>query len=265
MADWIIREVRPEDTDALAALWHSVFEDPEELSRGFLEKLPALGGGVCAEEDGVLLGAAYAVTDYYLDAERIAYLYAIAVLPRARGRGLGMALTRQAAALGRRLGAGVICTWPAEPGLYPWYERAIGARCAFRQREERIESRPGPIPLPITPEEYGARREALLEGFPHVRPGMEVLRREQFNCRVCGGDLFSVGQGIAAVYRDEDLPLVRELIAPQGADRPALAAALGAALGAERVRLLTPDEGGQPAIAADRPLPAGCVWGLALD
>ena len=265
MADWIIREVRPEDTDALAALWHSVFEDPEELSRGFLQRLPDLGGGVCAEEDGVLLGAAYAVTDYFLEARRLAYLYAVAVLPEAWGRGLGAALSREAAALGRRLGAEIVCTCPAEDALYPWYERCIGVRPALRQREERIESRPGAIPVPLTPEEYGARREALLAGTLHVRPGSAVLRREKANCRLCGGELMEIGGGIAAVYCDEGETQIRELLAPAGADRAALAAALGAAYGTERALLLTPDPAGAPCLAADRPLPPGCLWGLTLD
>lgn len=265
MRDVIIREVRAEDAPALAALWHRVFEDPEELSRSFLERLPELGGGVCAEEDGVLLGAAYAVTDYFLGKERLAYLYAVAVLPEARGCRLGLALTREAAALGRRLGADTICTMPAEQSLYPWYERAIGARCALRRREERIGSRPGPVPQPLSPEEYGEKREALLTGVPHVRVGAAALRQEQFNCRVCGGDLLSVGEGIAAVYWDGELPLVRELIAPAGADRTALAAAVGAALGTEEVLLCSSAADGAPDMAADRPLPPDCVWGLALD
>lgn len=265
MGDWIIREVREEDAGTLAALWHRVFGDPEELSRGFLARLSELGGGVCAEEDGVLLGAAYAVTDYFLGEERLAYLYAVAVLPEARGRGLGLALTRQAAALGRRLGAAIVCTMPAEESLYPWYERAIGARCALYNLEEKIESRPGPTPTPLSPEEYGARREALLAGTPHVRLGAAVLRQEQFNCRVCGGDLLTVGEGIAAAYRDEDFCLVRELIAPEGADRAALAAAVGAALGAEEVCLISPAVEGEPDMAADRPLPSNCIWSLALD
>ena len=266
MGDWVIREVRPEDAAALAALWHRVFEDPEELSRGFLAELPSLGGGVCAEEDGALLGAAYAVTDYRLGDVRLAYLYAVAVLPEARGRGLGLALSREAAALGRRLGAEIVCTCPAEESLYPWYERAIGARCALRRRAERIESLPGPLPTPLGPEEYGARREALLADRPHVRLGSAALLQEQFNCRICGGDLLAVGDGIAAVYRDEEeTATVRELLCPEGADRRALAAALGAALGTEKVLLLTPDGAGEPYMAADRPLPPELDWGLALD
>lgn len=265
MAEPIIRPVREEDAGALTALWHRVFGDPEELSRDFLAHLPSLGGGVCAEEDGVLLGAAYAVTDYFLGEERIAYLYAVAVLPEARGRGLGRALSREAAALGRRLGAGMVCTLPAEPGLYPWYERAIGLRCALRRRQEEIESRPGPAPRPLSPEEYGARRERLLAGKAHVRPGAAVLRQEQFNCRVCGGDLYAVGKGIAAAYVEDGIAILRELLCPEGEDRRALAAALGAALGAEKALLYTPDPEGAPYMAADRPLPADCSWGLALD
>lgn len=265
MAEAEIRRVRLEDAEALAALWHRVFEDPEELSRDFLAHLQELGGGVCAEEGGVLLGAAYAVTDYTLEEERLAYLYAVAVLPEARGRGLGAALSREAAALGRRLGASIVCTFPAEDGLYPWYERTVGLRCALRQREEWIASRPGAIPTPLTPEDYGARREALLAGTPHVRLGAAALRQEQFNCRVCGGDLLAVGEGIAAVYREEEQTVLRELIAPEGADRRALAAAVGAALGSSEVLLITQDPAGKPGIAADRPLPPDCIWGLALD
>ncbi len=265
MAEPIIRPVRASDVPALAALWRRVFQDPPELSRAFLRELPALGGGVCAEEDGVLLGAAYAVTDYFLEARRLAYLYAVAVLPEARGRGLGAALSRAATALGRELGAEIVCTCPAEDALYPWYERCIGVRPALRQREERIESRPGAVPAPLTPEEYGARREALLAGTPHVRLGSAVLRREKANCRLCGGELLEIGGGIAAVYWDGELPLLRELIAPEGADRRVLAAAVGAALGTEKVLLLTPAAEGEPCMAADRPLPPDCVWGLALD
>ena len=265
MGDWVIREVRPEDAAALAALWHRVFEDPEELSRDFLAHLPELGGGVTAQENGVLLGAAYAVTDYFLAEQRLAYLYAVAVLPEARGRGLGLALSREASALGRRLGAGIVCTSPAEPRLYPWYERAIGARCALRLREERIGSRPGAIPRPLSPAAYGERREALLAGKSHVRPGAAVLRQEQFNCRVCGGDLLALDEGIAAAYVEGERTLIRELLAPDGADRRSLAAAVGAALGTEEVLLLSAAEEGEPYLASDRPLPPGCVWNLILD
>ena len=265
MTEPILRRVRPADTAELAALWHRVFGDPEALALAFLKDLPALGGGVCAEEAGKLLGAAYAVTDFTLGRDRAAYIYAVAVLPEARGRGLGMALTKAAAELGRALGAAIVCTLPANEGLYPWYERLIGVRCALYRSEERCESAPGAAVSSIGPGEYGLRREALLAALPHVQPGQAALRYEKENCRCFGGDLYALGGGIAAASVDGEEALIRELLCPEGTDRRALAAALGHSLGTERVLLLSSAREGTPYLAADRPLPPGCVWNLTLD
>ncbi len=265
MAETIIREVRSEDAAALALLWHRVFGDPEALALGFLSELRSLGGGVCAEEGGKLLGAAYAVTDFRVGEKRAAYLYAIGVLPEARGRGLGKSLTKEAAALGRRLGADFVCTLPANAPLYPWYESLIGVRCALCRREERIESRPGLRPSPLTPEAYGLRREELLRGRAHVIVGPAALRYEKENCRCFGGDLYALGNAVAAACVDEGETRIRELLAPEGEDLAALAAALGAHLGTERVLLLSPAGEGKPYLAADRPLPKNLIWNLTLD
>ena len=265
MTEAILRPVRRSDAPALAALWNRVFGDPEELALSFLALLPELGGGVTAEEGDALLGAAYIVTDLTLEDRRAAYLYAVGVLPEARGRGLGKELTRAAAALGRELGADFVCTLPASAGLYPWYERLIGTRCALYRREERFSSAPGPAVRPLAPEDYGRRREELLAGQCHMRPGLSVLRYEKANCRAFGGDLLAVGEGIAAAYRDGEETLIRELLAPAGADRETLAAAVGACLGTGQVLLLSSAPEGTPYLAADRPLPADCVWNLSLD
>ena len=265
MTEPILRRVRPGDEAALAAVWHRVFGDPEALALAFLQDLPALGGGVCAEEEGKLLGAAYAVTDFTLAHRRAAYIYAVAVLPEERGRGLGMALTKAAAQLGRDLGAEILCTLPANAGLYPWYERLIGVRCALYRSEERLESTPGAVVSPISAREYGRRREALLGTLPHVTLGDAALRYEKENCRCFGGDLYALGDGIAAASLEEGETLIRELLCPRGTDRRVLAAALGDHLGTERVLLLSSAPEGAPYLAADAPLPAGCIWNLTLD
>ena len=265
MTEPLLRRVRPADAAGLAGIWHRVFDDPEELALAFLNDLPALGGGVCAEEEGKLLGAAYVVTDFTVEKQTAAYLYAVAVLPEARGRGLGMALTRAAARLGKELGAEILCTLPANAGLYPWYERLIGTRCALYRSEKRCESAPGAAAFPITAEEYGRRREALLGTLPHVTLGEAALRYEKENCRCFGGDLYALGDGIAAASIDEGETLIRELLCPEGADRLALAAALGAKLGTQRVLLLSSAPEGRPYLASDTPLPPGCVWNLTLD
>ena len=267
MNEPLIRRCAPGDAPGLAALWHRVFEDPEELALDFLRLLPELGGGVLAEVENKVIGAAYIVTALSLGSLRPAYLYAVAVAPEYRGLGLGKALTRSAAALGRELGADFICTLPANAGLYPWYEQLIGTRCALYRKQERFPCRAGGAVVPLSAEEYGERREALLAGLPHLSLHPAALRFEQCNCRRFGGDLLAVGDGIAAVYRDEDgLAVIRELLCPAPSRRRELAAAAGAALGAERVELYTPAPEGRAFLAAEPGfVPPDCVWNLCFD
>ena len=78
--------------EELAALWSDTFGDPRAFPLNFLEKLPAFGFGWAAMEGGHVLGAAYGVDAFTLGGEKIAYLYAVAVRPDARGQGLGAAL-----------------------------------------------------------------------------------------------------------------------------------------------------------------------------
>ena len=131
--------------------------------------------------------------------------------------------------------------------------------------EERVQSSPGPEARPLSPEAYGLRREELLRGRAHVTVGPAALRYEKENCRCFGGDLYALGDAIAAASVDEGETCIRELLAPEGEDLKALAAALGAHLGTERVLLLSPAGEGEPYLAADCPLPAGLVWNLTLD
>lgn len=261
-----LREIRPDDRPSLAALWQRVFCDPPACSEEFLRALPAIGTGAAAFADGRPLGAAYVVTALQLregeQSRRCGYLYAVAVAPEARGRGLGAALSQKAAALGRARGAALICTWPAEPGLYAWYEKVLGARCALYLSCSEFAAAPGPAVRPLDPAEYAARREALLAGQPHLYPEPAALAFEAFNLRVYGGGLFAVGEGIAAAFVDGGSAEVRELLGVP----PEAAAALGAALGTEIARLWQPAESGVPYLAfSGGELPKNTVWNLAYD
>ncbi len=261
-----IREIRPEDRAALAELWQRVFRDPAVCAEEFLRSLPEMGSGAAAVEDGRVLGAAYIVTALHLRggdrSRRCGYLYAVAVDPAARGRGLGTALSRAAAELGRARGAELICTWPAEPGLYAWYERVLGARCALYTAFRELDSAPGPAVRPLDPAEYGRRREALLAGRPHLYLEPAALRFEAVNLGVYGGGLYAVGDGIAAGFAADDVAEVHELLGAL----PEAAAALGAALGTKRVRLWQSAESGEPYLAfVPGDLPPDTVWNLAFD
>lgn len=260
------REIRPEDQAALVELWHRVFGDPVSYVEEFFRVLPEIGTGVEAIENGVPVGAAYMITALTLcegeKSRRCGYLYAVAVDPAFRGRGLGGRLSRAAAALGRARGAELLCTLPAEPGLYAWYEKQLGLRCALYRERRELAAQPGPLPQPIGAAEYGRRREALLQGRPHLRLSEAALRLEEANCRAFGGFLCAVGDGVAAVSVDGDRAEIRELLGASEAE----AAALGAALGCARVRLWLPAEAGEPYLAfAPGDLPKGTVWNLAFD
>lgn len=261
-----LREIRPADESALVELWCRVFGDPASYVEEFFRILPEIGGGVAAIENEVPVGAAYMITALELcegeSSPRCGYLYAVAVDPAARGRGLGGRLSQAAAALGRARGAELICTLPAEPGLYAWYEKLIGVRCALYRKQHELESRPGLVPQPMSAADYGRRREALLRTLPHLRLSEAAMRLEEANCRAFGGGLYAVGDGIAAAYVSDDVTEVRELL---GAPSEA-AAAIGAALGTQRVRLWLPAESGDPYLAfAPAELPPGTVWNLAFD
>ena len=266
MSEAMIREVRAEDVGALSSLWLRVFGDSPEFVARFFELLPELGTGAAAFEGERLLGAAYLLTAQELveagRSRRCGYLYAVAVEEAARGRGLGGALCRAAAALGRARGAELLCTMPAEPGLFDWYEKQLDLRCALRRERRELESRSGGAPVLLPAAEYGRRREALLEGLPHMALSDAGLLLEEANCLCFGGGLYALGEGLAAAYVHEGVTEVRELL---GAP-PESAAALGAHLGTARVRLWRPAPEGEPYLAfAPVGLPADTVWDLAFD
>ena len=262
-----IREIRPEDTEELVRLWHEVFADPEELAACFLRLLPGMGGGVCAIHNGQLAGAAYVVTGFTVGELRAGYLYAIAVHPAYRSLGLGKALTRAAAALGKNLGADFLCTLPANQSLYGWYEGLIGLRCTLYRKVERFASKAGLPVAALDAAEYNARREALLRGTRHMTLSDAAAEFERFSCCLFGGALYAVGDGIAAAYQNDEGAYIRELLCPDPAQRRAYAEAVGAAMGCESVTLLSPGtKEDRPFLMAEPgALPEARVWNLAFD
>ena len=270
MTDIQIREYRPEDIPALSALWREVFGDSEALIAAFFRLLPGMGSGVVAETHGAVLGMAWLIDGLWLaDAggaeRRCGYLYAVAVAPEKRGAGLGAALSRSAFELGRRRGAELLCTEPAEPGLFDWYARTLGVSCALRRRAETIPAEPGAAPFHEA-EDYGARREALLKGLTHLRLSDHALDFQRALCADCGGGFYALDGAIAAAYREGGRAVIRELLAPEGCDRRALAAALAAQFGMREALLFTADPGGEPYLAAlPQQLPPETVWGLSFD
>lgn len=255
-------EVSRVDPGELVRLWCSVFGDPTELAEAFLSRLPAMGFGFAAVEDGRVCGAAYWIDALELDGEKCGYLYAVAVRPEARGRGLGAALSRACLEAGRERGASYLCTAPAEPSLFGWYWRILGLKPALYRQEAELKAESVLPVSPLSAEDYAARRDALLSGVPHLRCAAEAMDYESLNCRLFGGGFYAVGDGIAAASVEDGRALIRECLSRE---REKAAASVGAALGCESVRLLGCAAEGTPFLAANRPFPPGTVWNLAFD
>ena len=247
----VLRASAPQDTEQLRQLWCDVFGDPLELVDAFLSLLPGMGCGFVAERDGRILGAAYLIDGFTLLQSgqaplRCGYLYAVAVQTDARGHGLGAAVSRGAAELGRNRGAELICTLPAEESLYCWYGRILSLTHQSTRRVFSCDALPAAKPLDVS--EYLVRREALLRDTPHVLPNASVMEYAASLCRICGGGLFANEDMIFCACRFQDRWVLSELLPLSAAGRiPGLDCSV------------------QPYLCSDRPLPDGLIWNLTLD
>lgn len=271
MSDAVIREYRGGDLPEMSALWQAVFGDSEELVNSFLELLPGMGTAAVAEINGVIAGAAYAVTGMELagssgKSQPCGYIYAVAVAPEFRGSGLGRALTEQSAELARARGAEIICTLPEEESLYAWYKAILGTECALHRRRYEIESADIVAAQSLSAAEYGQRREALLKDRCHLRPSHTTLEFQRRFCEELGGGLYACGGGICSAYIEDGAAVIKELIAPAGTPAADIAAAIGAALGTKRAVYYLPAPAGEPYLTAEPgSIPPGCVWNITFD
>lgn len=201
-----LRPSRSGDEAALRRLWKAVFGPEEAFIDLFFRKLYAPGSAALAEVDGEIVSAAYVIP--FGEAR---YIYAVGTHPAYRGRGLGKAVTLLAA------GEEPAYLYPADQGLRDWYMRSLGAL--------PVNCRPvfdAPRELrPISPEEYAARREALLQGTPHAQYPPAVT--ELF---ALYGEFYTDGSG--GIWALED-GAVREALPCRFSDEPFLLGLNGAA------------------------------------
>lgn len=106
----IIREAKPEDFDAIFALFGQLWPG-KELHHGPLREvfLRGIAGQTdryfCAQADGSIVGfCAMAIVNNFWQEGQIAYLYAMIVDAALRGQGVGTRLLEQASDAARMLG-----------------------------------------------------------------------------------------------------------------------------------------------------------------
>ena len=265
-----IRHYQKDDVPAMRALWKTVFDEREAYLDAFFTLLEEIGGAAVAiDETGALCGAAYAMTGYELLADgaspHVGYVYAVAVEERARGRGLGAALSRRAAEICREREAVIVTTLPAEESLYPWYEKHIGTRHVLRREKSCVKAEKLVDIMRLTSTEYMLWRENMLRRRPHIHLSHPMLETQRALCEAYDGGLYATSDGILAAYRDGDCLIVPEILCAQGIPRDSAASA-AAFLGCREAVFFTPtDRDGEAYVACDTALPPDTVWNLTLD
>lgn len=241
-----------EDVPHLRRLWKGAFGDGEEFLDLFFGSFYRPEETLVGREKGMpVTMLVLAPTGFRGEGEErpLPYVYALCTDPACRGKGAARGLLDYAAALAG--GAGV-CTVPAEGSLHRFFASA-GFREGLATWEGTYSKGELPAPegeaVPISAEEYGALREKLLEGLPHVTYPPAWLRLQEEVSRMSGAGLYRIEAGgrtgCAAVERlGEKELLAKELLCPGGTLEGG--GTLAAKLTGERYCLRTPGEWAGP-------------------
>ncbi len=221
MTDVILRPWQPDDKPQLKGLWKLAFGDPDEYIDAFFGRFLIPGGCVVAETDGKVVSAMYIIggqTAYPYRSNTLSagYTYALATLPEYRGRGIGSAVYKAATDAALQT-ADAACVLPAETGLYPFYEKASGAKPLSYVRETRLKktdlagiSAVNAARIPAL--HYAGMREWLMGGMPHVTFDDAVFDFMEET----GTDFFVLENGVAAADTSDGLCRITELLVSNG-------------------------------------------------
>ena len=242
----IVRLSVPEDVPAQRQLWQLAFGDDGAYVDNFYTTYYRPERVIVLEEEGAVRAmTAWFDTTFVVPGRgehRAAYLYAVATHPDWRGRGLAGELLARADGFFRAWGIPAVTTVPAEPALHGFFGRN-GFRECFTLFEGQLKPEELPEPdwanplRPASPAQYGAVREQILAGSPHIAYPEEALAYQAGACALSpGGGLYALKcpHGAAALCAEgmgNGRLLVKELLYPPEDGQWAL----------EQLALLLPD------------------------
>lgn len=271
MSSYIIRPMTVEDAHQGAKLWSLVFGDEEAVVHEFFRLFahtPTFG--VCAEQNGTIVAAAYCPTGMdYISANgtirKGCYLYAVATHPDHRKHGLARKLCLQLRDTAWSSGMDYLFTKPSEDSLYPWYEEKIGAvPCLGGTQTEFVSTEATTLPIEKrTWSDYMTLRSKHLSGTNHVSQNEAWMQWEQVLHDAYGGGFYEVNGSIADCYFDGETLTVNELLPhPTAADAEHLCKGLMTALGAAKCKCTLWGEGHYVSVASkDGKLPPNGWFG----
>ena len=173
------RKTNPGDLPQLKSLWALGFGDTEQEIEAFFAISYPTATGFCAEEDGKVIAAAYALPQEVAWGEkncRTAYLYAVTTHPDFRKRGICAKLLAYAEKELTKRYFDCLTLVPATDALRSYYASLgfVSQNTAFFDEGGAPEAR-GVCEV-LTPAEYAGLRETVLYDLPHVRYGLSDLR-----------------------------------------------------------------------------------------
>ena len=222
----VFRRTIPADAKDLRRIWLEAYPGDEPYADIFFDMNMHLGSGYTAESGRRLCSMIFCLKDYVFNIEEkkypAAYLYALGTLTAARGEGAGSKLTAFAAADACKNGSGLVCLMPASSSLRNWYIQDLHASEMFCHRSFRVEAGDTPQGLVtrISPGDYLAMREKLLEHTPHTEIPEPVIRLQEAYSQLDGGGLYQINidgrSGICSADCSGDELMIRELLLPGG-------------------------------------------------
>ena len=279
MSAFEIREYKIFDVPAMRRLWHEIFGDPEELTEIFYALLPDMGSAVVAVEDKKLIGMANVINGMeliesglkYIEHEKeppvCGYIYAVAVDPEHRGKGIGRELCLEAEKLAKKRESDIVCTLPASPSLYTWYREIMGFEPVLRRKSFEVQCEAKELCMELSSTEYMMWRENMLKGKNHLHPSYPTLEWEKQFCKVFGGGLFACGSGICAAYVDGSLCVIKDMVCAFPGDEGIIAASVGKHLGCEKAVYYLPsgEDGGDYLASLPGNIPPDTHWSFTFD
>ena len=195
----VTRPSVPADIPAQRLLWQLAFGDDGAYVDNFYSSYYRPQRVLVLEEDGQVRSmTAWFDTTFVVPGQgsyRAAYLYAVATHPDCRGRGLAGKLLSDADVYFQSLGIPAVTTVPAEPSLHNFFAANGFGEC-FRHYEGTLSPAQLPEPgleaplSPVSPGEYTAARETLLEGTAHIAYPEDAIGYQAGCCALSGGGLY---------------------------------------------------------------------------
>lgn len=224
----LIRPSVPEDVPRQRELWALAFGDSGPYVDNFYENYYRPHRVLVLEEDGrVQAMTAWFDTEFVLpggERYRAGYLYAVATHPDCRGRGFAGRLLAYADGYLKEQGCQAVTTVPAQPSLHRFFGANGFRECFTHSQYHQTVFRQDalPAPEPLSPEEYGRRRELLLAHLPHIAYPADALAYQAGCCRISGGGLYALslpgGPALLCAEGMEDgTLLVKELLTGENA------------------------------------------------